>query len=50
MQRGRTTNGENGPVADQIYEMYEGCICTFLLHEDGEESPNRVYMPGVDCL
>ena len=43
-ERGRTTNGEIGPVTDQIYETWN-----FINFEELEESPNCVYIPNIDC-
>ena len=38
-ERGGTMKGQIGPVADQIYEIWN---CTISLHEYLEESPNCV--------
>ena len=43
-QRGGTTNGEIGPVADQIQKY--GFV-QFLLYQYLEENPNNVYIPNI---
>ena len=45
-KRGRTTDGEIGPVDNQINEIG---IVQFLLHEYLEGSPNCVYVTKIHC-